>query len=263
MRRGAGKGVGVRALQARNTVRRAVAHPRWFLETLRLNRDRRREARRPFSLEPYRAHIVSGADAITAVSGASRERYEAAVRELWRPPGYATAPRAVYDPRDELVTMVGALVRLVAPSVMVEIGVAQGVTTAVTLAAMERNGAGELYSIDLPRLAEREREFVGRAVPEELRERWTLLLGPSRQVLPELVDRLPPVDLFLHDADHTYASQLEEYRTAWPHLRRGGVLVSDDVGNPAFIEFAAEAGERPYLVRTGRHATAVGLLRKG
>ena len=81
------------------------------------------------------------------------------------------------------------------------------------------------------------------------------MLGP-------LVARVAPLDVFLHDALHTYSSQLREYRTAWPHLRAGGVLISDDVGNPAFVEFAAEVGARPYLVTGPSRESAVGLLRK-
>jgi hypothetical protein len=40
------------------------------------------------------------------------------------------------------------------------------------------------------------------------------------------------------------------------------VLVSDDVGNPAFIEFASEVGVRPHLVPGSRSDSVVGLVRK-
>jgi predicted O-methyltransferase YrrM len=81
-------------------------------------------------------------------------------------------------------------------------------------------------------------------------------------VLVPLLHKVEPIDLFIHDANHAYSAQLREYRAAWPYLRPGGVLVSDDVGNPAFVEFAAEVGARPYLVPGSRSESVVGLLRK-
>ena len=84
--------------------------------------------------------------------------------------------------------------------------------------------------------------------PTSWKDRWELELGDSRDLLPALAARVAPIDVFLHDALHTYASQMREYRTVWPHLRPGGVLVSDDVGNPAFVEFARSVGAEPHLV---------------
>lgn len=248
-----------------NVVRRTVSQPAWMLESLRLGRDRRREARRDFSLEWYAEHLVSDEEAAAAVLGISEREYPTLVAGLWRPRGDSGGLPARWNGRPELLELVGAAVSVTSPKVVVETGVASGFTTAVTLAAMQRNGRGHLYSVDLPSLSVGEREVVGRVVPAELRRRWTLVTGPSRQVLPALVERVAPLDLIVHDADHTYESQLDEYRTAWPMLRGGGRLISDDVANPAFMDFAADVGARPYLVpgRSDRHRdSAVGLMRK-
>ena len=83
-----------------------------------------------------------------------------------------------------------------------------------------------------------------------------------KKLLPPLLSEVAPIDLFIHDANHAYSAQLREYRSAWPHLRPGGVMVSDDVGNPAFVEFAAEVGAKPYLVPGSRSDSAVGVVRK-
>jgi hypothetical protein len=123
-------------------------------------------------------------------------------------------------------------------------------------------GKGHLYSVDLPALQYDPDEPVGKAVPSSLRERWTLELGDSRKKLEPLCKRIAPVDIFLHDALHTYSSQLREYRTVWPYIRSGGLLISDDVNNPAFIEFSREAGARPHLIAGTSRSDAVGLLRK-
>ncbi|MGH9279341.1 MAG: class I SAM-dependent methyltransferase, partial [Acidimicrobiales bacterium] len=81
-------------------------------------------------------------------------------------------------------------------------------------------------------------------------------------LLPALAQDMAPVDLFVHDGDHSYAGQFEEYHNAWPHLAAGGSLVSDDVHTPAFTDFAAEVGARPYLIAPPRHNAAVGFLVK-
>jgi hypothetical protein len=73
---------------------------------------------------------------------------------------------------------------------------------------------------------------------------------------------MAPIDLFLHDSDHSYVGQAEGYRQAWPHLTQGACLVSDDVCNAAFVEFAVEIGERPFLMAPPGHDAAVGLLVK-
>jgi hypothetical protein len=73
----------------------------------------------------------------------------------------------------------------------VETGVARGVTTRFILEALDRNGSGDLSSVDLPPVLEEGlHEEIAIAVPEANRDRWTLCRGSSRQQLPALLDRL-------------------------------------------------------------------------
>jgi len=132
-----------------------------------------------------------------------------------------------------------AICRLQKPAIVVETGVAHGVTSAFLLQALAVNGMGELWSIDLPPLAEGADDQVGCLVPSDLRSRWHLLRGRTRRLLPELVAQLPAIDIFLHDSLHTYRNISLEFQTVWPKLRAGGVLLSDDVDlNRAFETFA-------------------------
>lgn len=245
---------GTRALE------RAVRRPRWFMENLRLHRDRRRDERRRFSLDDYPEFTVTEVQAAEGALGLSPERYEEALARIWKPERDGDFDPMGLNARHELMNLVGVLVHELKPSVVVETGVAAGFTTATILGAMSDNAHGHLYSVDLPPIGA-EQESVGRIVPQHVRERWTLEIGPSRRVLAGLVERVAPLDLAIHDADHTYQSQLDEYATTWPRLRSGGFLISDDVGNPAFVEFAAEVGVRPFLV-VGATASAVGIARK-
>ncbi|MEZ5100729.1 MAG: class I SAM-dependent methyltransferase [Thermoleophilia bacterium] len=195
------------------------------------------------------------------MSGAGPDAVRAALADVWRPGRDPAEPLAAWGARDVLLDVLGALVRLVRPAVVVETGVALGYSSATILAALEANGHGRLHSIDLPAPQWDPDREVGELVPAGLRSRWALELGPSQRLLPRALDRLAPVDLFLHDSNHGYSAQLREYRTAWPALRPGGILVSDDVWSPAFLEHAAAVGARPLLVAKPVRG-AIGLARK-
>ncbi|GKS59007.1 hypothetical protein YTPLAS18_25340 [Nitrospira sp.] len=143
------------------------------------------------------------------------------------------------------------LVRLMKPGTVVETGVEHGISSWLILLAMQRNREGVLYSIDLPNheamVDNSGRQQInhlpqgrqpGWLVPEELRGRWHLHLGDAKQVLPDLLKRLGGVDMFIHDSLHSYDHMMFEYRTAWPFIKGGGLLLSDDIGwNEAFSEF--------------------------
>lgn len=127
--------------------------------------------------------------------------------------------------------------RLLEPDVVVETGVAYGVSSAFILRALEENGRGSLYSVDLPPLRREVDRFWGIAVPDALKGRWNLHRGSSRRVLPELLGELGSVDLFVHDSLHTYRNMRREFEAVWPDLRTGGVILADDVErNRAFGE---------------------------
>jgi predicted O-methyltransferase YrrM len=127
--------------------------------------------------------------------------------------------------------------RLLMPAIVVETGVAYGVSSAFVLKALEENGRGILHSVDLPPLRRETERFWGIAVPEALKGRWELHRGSSRRVLPGLLEGLGEADLFVHDSLHTYRNMRREFETVWPRLRTGGVILADDVErNRAFGE---------------------------
>jgi methyltransferase family protein len=144
------------------------------------------------------------------------------------------------------------LVRALRPAVLVETGVASGMSSAVILQAVRRNGLGHLWSIDLPdydytwveALMVRgtgipHRNMVdntlppgmksGWAVPSDLRDVWTLLAGDTKTELPRLLGQISLVDFALHDSDHSEEAVLREGGLLGQRLRLGGVLVVDDV----------------------------------
>jgi len=86
----------------------------------------------------------------------------------------------------------------------------------------------------------------GWMIPDELKERWTLVFGTSYDELPPLLDRLGAIDFFIHDSEHSYECMSFEFAQAWEALREGGVVVADDAHwNTAFAEFAARIERTP------------------
>ena len=160
------------------------------------------------------------------------------------------------------------LCRLVNPTAVVETGVANGVSSAFILQALEDNrGNGLLYSIDLPNVEyELDKKYIlgsenrhkdilpegkgtGYLVPAKLKRRWKLVLGDAREELQSLLGDIGEIDLFFHDSMHTYDHMMFEFDTVWPKLKTNGVLVSDDVDwNLAFSDFCGQHGMQPHLL---------------
>lgn len=147
-----------------------------------------------------------------------------------------------------------AVIRQTRPRVIIETGVFDGQSSGIILQAMADNGEGHLISIDLPAtdMIQGSTNLMpetslppgcqpGWAVPDHLRERYELVLGDSRALLPDLLKKHAPLDIFLHDSLHTYDHQYFEYSTAWDHIRPDGYLMSDDIyWSAAFHRFCRE-----------------------
>ena len=156
------------------------------------------------------------------------------------------------------------LVRALRPRVVVETGVAMGVTSAYVLAALADNDFGELHSIDLSPTSLVLNDRVGTAIPPELRGRWQLHPGSSRRLLPRVLQLTAgSVSVFIHDSDHRYGSMRWELERAWAALVSGGWLVADDVDfHTAFEDVAASMGTEPrYVVQPAKQG-CTGLMRK-
>lgn len=152
-----------------------------------------------------------------------------------------------------------AAIRAMAPSVVVETGVASGVSTFYILLAIRKNGRGKLHSIELG-----DTQYLppgkqpGWIVPDWLKENWDMRIGDSRVLLPRVLDEVGGTDVFVHDSLHTYEHMTWEFRCAFPMIRSGGLLIADDAAwNPAFKEFANEVIARNFCALRG-----VGFLQK-
>ena len=139
--------------------------------------------------------------------------------------------------------------RILKPEIVIETGVFEGHSSLSLLLAVEENSKGYLYSIDLPSPELPPDKEPGWIVPEHLRKRWDVRLGKSSELLPDLLEEVKEVDIFLHDSKHSYENMYWEYKTAWNNIKKGGLLLSHDVSqNTAFRDFAKHVSEHYYYM---------------
>jgi hypothetical protein len=128
------------------------------------------------------------------------------------------------------------------PAVVLETGVARGVTSRIVLEALARNDQGHLWSIDLPHPFEKGlRVQTGAAVPVAYRERWSYIEGSSRRRLPSLLRSLGQVDLFIHDSLHTARNTRFEMKSTLRTMKPGGIMIIDDIStHQGFADIARD-----------------------
>jgi hypothetical protein len=181
-------------------------------------------------------------------------RHSAAIGEIRR--RHREGGRDFYAQIRAPVELYG-MVRLLRPDAVVETGVSSGVSSAHFLFGLQDNRHGRLYSIDLP-TPQKSTELqsdespvslppgrkTGWSVPERLRGRWDLSLGPSQELLPGVAERAGAIGLFLHDSLHTPRHLTFELETVRPHLAPGAVVLADNTNwtGQAFDRFARSLG---------------------
>jgi predicted O-methyltransferase YrrM len=166
--------------------------------------------------------------------------------------------------------------RILKPEVVVETGVASGLSSAYILKALSDNAKGKLISIDMPNHENElmktqpcylenpqaiipEDKQTGWVVPQNLRNRWVLKLGLVQDLLIPALNELGAIDIFLHDSEHSYENMMFEFRNAWKCMRNGGILLSHDITwNSSFSNFASESGRRYEPI----YFTGMGAIRK-
>ena len=142
------------------------------------------------------------------------------------------------------VTNYYALIRELEPNIVVETGTASGSMTSWILSALDRNGKGQLVSIDMPPIKGRltmdmsiPKEDIGFLIPSEYHQRWKYMIGDSKVLLPKVLLE-KDVDVFAHDSLHSRSHMLFEYNVAHCLIKPGKIILSDDIlCNTAWFHF--------------------------
>ncbi|MGC5020458.1 class I SAM-dependent methyltransferase [Micromonospora sp. DT47] len=156
----------------------------------------------------------------------------------------ASARRGLADRRVRYARRIGwyAIVRARKPAHVVETGVDKGLGSCVLAAALLRNAAeghpGRLTSLDI----NPEAGYLARTAPWS--EVVDLVIGDSVASI-EALDR--PVDLFLHDSDHSRAHEKREFDAVEGKLAPGAMLLTDNVTDTDVLPEHAERTGRRFL----------------
>lgn len=139
-----------------------------------------------------------------------------------------------------------ALVRAVRPKVVVETGTDKGLGTLVLAAAVRRNGAGRVVTVDVDTAA-------GHLIADPYAEVIDQRIGDSLTVLRGLEES---VDMFLHDSLHTPEHEAAEFAAVAPFLSKEALVLSDNAHVTSELARWAEATGRRFLFfdeRPARH----------
>ena len=153
-----------------------------------------------------------------------------------------------WNAEKQLFTLLYVVVKAKDPKVVIETGVANGITTNAIMKALELNeNRGELHSFDI--LQETSKAYIGRG-------KWNFhLLNPKntyKQIVKE-ISKLPKADIWVHDSNHGYRWQKFEYLLALKSLNTGGILISDDVdASSAWGELSKTHFRKSFIVFDSR-----------
>ena len=120
---------------------------------------------------------------------------------------------------------------------VLETGVAYGWSSLAALLSLEKR-KGTLFSSDMPYLGQNGDQYVGVVVPEKLKNNWKLFRFADKESLPKIFSENKLFDVIHYDSDKSYDGRMWAYDELYKHLRKGGVFLSDDIGdNSAYQDF--------------------------
>ena len=136
------------------------------------------------------------------------------------------------------------------PEIIVETGVAYGFSCAYILHGLDFINKGKLVSVDCLIMPWHTKDTIGSVIPDHLKKRHTLLIENTPPNLKKLLNKMNSIDIFIHDSSHTYKHMMNEFRIAWPHIKKGGLLLADDIqDNDAFLDFADLVSRDPIIIK--------------
>jgi len=168
-----------------------------------------------------------------------------------------------YSIQEDSRLLLYGLCRIIQPLVVVETGVAYGISSSYILHALKKNGKGTLYSIDDTFRPWETKKMIGAAIPDGLKQNWKLMIGKSSDKLKEISSSMKNIDIFLHDSLHTYKNMYFEFNLMWPCIKKNGFLLSDDISdNNAFIDFYLAKKIIPNILKNENEKNSLGILKK-
>lgn len=224
---------------ARHNVRSLAASLRWLLSS-------REHTNLTYDLTPLnREHLAWFVAQVTGVHVSEARQYlgevetDADLREHVRTCTATSARRGIADPEARYARRLGwyAIVRALQPDHLVETGTDKGLGSCVLAAAVLRNGHGRVTTIDI----NPESGFLIQPPYSEVINR---VVGDSLEALASLDS---PVDLFIHDSDHSPEYEGAEFVAVSLHLSAAALVISDNAHVTQQLSSWAEQSGWSYL----------------
>ena len=160
-----------------------------------------------------------------------------------------------WNAEEQLFILLYSLIKANNSKLIIETGVANGITTNAIMKALEESGAnGELNSFDV--LPETSKAYSGVG-------NWKFHLLKGKNVhkqIKSVVSSLPKVDVWVHDSNHGYRWQKFEYLLALSVLGKNGILISDDIdSSSAWGELAKTHFRKSYVIFDSRKFIGIAL----
>ena len=130
---------------------------------------------------------------------------------------------------------------------VIETGVGYGWSSlAILLALSKKNNAKGLVSIDMPYPSSKNNKYVGIVIPNFLKDKWKLIRLPDKPGIKVTIENSSDkFDLAHYDSDKSVWGREYGYELLWNGLRKGGILISDDIeNNLSFSRFIKRKGSK-------------------
>lgn len=128
--------------------------------------------------------------------------------------------------RQRPATLLFQLIREFEPATVLELGTNIGISAAYQSAALEVNGTGRLFTIELsPLRVERARELhhsLGLS-------NGTFVTGRFSDTLDDVLEQAGPLDYVFIDGHHDREATLVYFDQIWPHMTDDCIVVFDDI----------------------------------
>jgi len=148
------------------------------------------------------------------------------------------------------------------PNIILETGVAAGLSSRCILEAIKKNSKGILYSSDFPyfRLDNPEK-YIGIMVPEELKKNWRLeILGDEKNIKKFKLE-IDYADIIFYDSDKRYSAKINFFKSINNLIKSNTIIVVDDLHNDSFfLEYIKEKKCKHWFIVESKRKHIVGII---
>jgi len=148
------------------------------------------------------------------------------------------------------------------PNIILETGVAAGLSSRCILEAIKKNGKGTLYSSDFPyfRLDNPEK-YIGILVPKDLKKNWNLEILGDEENIKKFKSQIDYVDIIFYDSDKRYVGKINFFQSVSTIIKTNTIIVIDDLHNDSFFfEYVKEKKCNNWFIVESKRKHIVGII---